>query len=152
MHARFRRWTTESTYVSRAKIEPRLTVLARRRELKSVASFCRNNSSSRGTFWQRFDDSQHFLSAKVWSPVLFLKDMSTSTPGPARASLYRQYSRGSSAGGSSSSIENLPPRTLSRVAREVRDLIKSPPEGIRLVVDDETGLPSNLGEIVVCGY
>lgn len=49
---------------------------------------------------------------------------------------------------SSASIENLPPRTLSRVSKEVRDLIKSPPEGIRLVVDTETGLPTNLGEIV----
>lgn len=75
--------------------------------------------------------------------------MSTPVTGPARSSLYRQYSRGSSGGASSSSIENLPPRTLSRVSREVRDLIKSPPEGIRLVVDNDTGLPANLGEIVV---
>lgn len=75
--------------------------------------------------------------------------MSTSTTGPARTSLYRQYSRGSSGGGSSSSIENLPPRTLSRVAREVRDLIKNPPEGVRLVVDSDTGMPANLGDIVV---
>lgn len=75
--------------------------------------------------------------------------MPTVTSGPARASLFRQYSRGSSGGASSSSIENLPPRTLSRVAKEVRDLIKNPPEGIRLVVDNETGLPVNLGEIVV---
>mmetsp|Transcript_17620 Transcript_17620/g.50715 ORF Transcript_17620/g.50715 Transcript_17620/m.50715 type:complete len:265 (+) Transcript_17620:71-865(+) len=75
--------------------------------------------------------------------------MSTSSTGVARSSLFRQYSRGSSGGGgSSSSIENLPPRTLSRVAREVRDIIKNPPEGIRLVVDKETGLPANLGEIV----
>jgi hypothetical protein len=72
--------------------------------------------------------------------------MASSTAGPARASLYRQYSRGSAGGGS---IENLPPRTLARVAREVRDLIQSPPEGIRLVVDEDTGLPSNLGEVVV---
>ena len=72
--------------------------------------------------------------------------MASSTAGPARSSLYRQYSRSSSG---SVSIENLPPRTLARVAREVRDLIKNPPEGIRLVVDEETGLPANLGEIVV---
>jgi hypothetical protein len=72
--------------------------------------------------------------------------MSSSTAGPARASLYRQYSGGSAGGGS---IENLPPRTLARVSREVRDLIKSPQEGIRLVVDEDTGLPSNLGEVVV---
>jgi hypothetical protein len=74
--------------------------------------------------------------------------MSSSTAATARASLYRQYSRGSS-GSSSSSIENLPPRTLARVGREVRDLIKNPPEGIRLVVDDETGMPASLGEVVV---
>ena len=73
--------------------------------------------------------------------------MSSSTTSTARGSLYRQYSRGSSGG--SSSIENLPPRTLARVAREVRDLHKSPPEGVRLVVDSETGVPTNLGEVLV---
>lgn len=72
--------------------------------------------------------------------------MASSASGPPRASLYRQYSRGSTAGGS---IENLPPRTLARVSREVRDLIQNPPEGIRLVVDEDTGLPANLGEVVV---
>lgn len=77
--------------------------------------------------------------------------MSSSTPtaGAARGSLYRPYHRSNSTGSSSSSIENLPPRTLSRVTKEVRDLIKNPPEGVRLVVDNETGLPSSLGEIVV---
>jgi hypothetical protein len=75
--------------------------------------------------------------------------MSAPTTGPPRASLYRQYSKGSSGGGSSSSIENLPPRILSRVAREVRDLVQRPPEGITLVVDNETGLPASLGELVV---
>jgi hypothetical protein len=45
--------------------------------------------------------------------------------------------------------ENLPPRTLARVARDVRDLVKSPPEGVRLVVDEETGMPGSLAEIVV---
>eukprot|EP00980_Cylindrotheca_fusiformis_P022739 scaffold9672_cov112-Cylindrotheca_fusiformis.AAC.2 len=64
---------------------------------------------------------------------------------PARASVYRQYSRGSSG---AASIENLPPRTLSRVAREVRDLIQNSPEGIRLVVEEDTGLPAHLGEVV----
>ena len=47
-------------------------------------------------------------------------------------SLYRQYS---SAGTSSS--ENLPPRTLARVARELRNLHKNPPEGVRLIVDGD---------------
>ena len=64
------------------------------------------------------------------------------------ASLYRPYSRSSSTS-SISSIENLPPRTLARVSKEVRDLMRSPPEGINLVVDNETGLPASLGEIVV---
>eukprot|EP00577_Skeletonema_sp_RCC1716_P016785 CAMPEP_0113388154 /NCGR_PEP_ID=MMETSP0013_2-20120614/8930_1 /TAXON_ID=2843 ORGANISM="Skeletonema costatum, Strain 1716" /NCGR_SAMPLE_ID=MMETSP0013_2 /ASSEMBLY_ACC=CAM_ASM_000158 /LENGTH=352 /DNA_ID=CAMNT_0000271121 /DNA_START=62 /DNA_END=1120 /DNA_ORIENTATION=+ /assembly_acc=CAM_ASM_000158 len=44
--------------------------------------------------------------------------------------------------------ENLPPRTLARVARDVRDLVKSPPEGVRLVVDEESGMPGSLAEIV----
>lgn len=75
--------------------------------------------------------------------------MASSSTGVARGSLYRPYARSSS--GNSSSLENLPPRTLARVAKEVRDLMKNPPEGIRLVVDGETGLPSSLGEIVVSG-
>jgi len=41
-----------------------------------------------------------------------------------------------------SSSENLPPRTLARVAREVRDLHKNPPEGVRLI-DQQS-----LGEVV----
>ncbi|KAL7467643.1 hypothetical protein ACHAXS_007887 [Conticribra weissflogii] len=48
----------------------------------------------------------------------------------------------------SSSSENLPPRTLARVARDVRDLVKSPPEGVRLVLDGETGMPGSLSEIL----
>ena len=47
------------------------------------------------------------------------------------------------------SSENLPPRTLARVAREIRDLHKNPPEGVRLVVDGQSGVPSSLGEVVV---
>jgi len=48
----------------------------------------------------------------------------------------------------SCSSENLPPRTLARVAREVRDLVKKPPEGVRLVVDPDTGCSSTLGEVI----
>ncbi|GAX22908.1 ubiquitin-conjugating enzyme E2 S [Fistulifera solaris] len=62
-----------------------------------------------------------------------------------RISVYSQYTRSSS---SSSTSENLPPRTLARLSREVRNLQKSPPEGVRLVVDEETGLPTNLGELM----
>jgi len=36
---------------------------------------------------------------------------------------------------------------MARVAREVRDLIKEAPEGTKLVVDSESGLPASLGEI-----
>mmetsp|Transcript_11462 Transcript_11462/g.18423 ORF Transcript_11462/g.18423 Transcript_11462/m.18423 type:complete len:266 (-) Transcript_11462:329-1126(-) len=74
--------------------------------------------------------------------------MASTSAGATRGSLYRPYHRSTSTGSSSSSIENLPPRTLARVSKEVRELIKNPPEGIQLVVDSETGLPSSLGEIV----
>ena len=77
-----------------------------------------------------------------------MSSSSFSTSSVGRGSFYRPYSRSSSTG-SINSIENLPPRTLARVGREVRDLIQSPPDGIHLVVDEETGLPSSLGEIVV---
>jgi len=46
------------------------------------------------------------------------------------------------------SSENLPPRTLARVARDVRDLVKGPPEGVRLVLDEDTGMPGSLSEIL----
>jgi hypothetical protein len=58
---------------------------------------------------------------------------------------YRPYNRSSSG----TCSENLPPRTLARVAREIRDLHKEPPEGVRLVVDAQSGVPSTLGEVVV---
>lgn len=50
--------------------------------------------------------------------------------------------------GTTGSSENLPPRTLARVARDVRDLVKGPPEGVRLVLDGETGMPGSLSEIM----
>ncbi|GKY94372.1 hypothetical protein MPSEU_000403100 [Mayamaea pseudoterrestris] len=56
-----------------------------------------------------------------------------------------QYAR--SLSGSNVS-ENLPPRTLARLSREVRDLHQKPPEGVCMIVDSDTGLPSNLGEIM----
>lgn len=67
------------------------------------------------------------------------RDMTTSA-----RSLYRQYSSGTA----TCSSENLPPRTLTRLAREIRDLHKQPPEGIRLVVDEDSGLPTNMGELM----
>mmetsp|Transcript_32175 Transcript_32175/g.36586 ORF Transcript_32175/g.36586 Transcript_32175/m.36586 type:complete len:234 (+) Transcript_32175:113-814(+) len=59
-----------------------------------------------------------------------------------RASFQRQFSRPSAA---SNANENLPPRTLTRVAREIRDLHKNPPEGIKLNVDGDGG--GSLGEV-----
>jgi len=59
------------------------------------------------------------------------------------------YSRSASANPAKSLTETaLPPRTLARVAREVRDLMKHAPEGTKLIVDPETGLPATLSEIV----
>lgn len=60
----------------------------------------------------------------------------------------RSYSRSASI----SACENLPPKTLARVGREIRDLHKGPPEGVRLVVDSDTGVPSNLGEVLVSAF
>ncbi len=60
------------------------------------------------------------------------------------------YSRSASANPAKSLTETaLPPRTLARVAREVRDLMKHAPEGTKLIVDPDTGLPPSLSEIVV---
>ncbi len=70
------------------------------------------------------------------------------------SSSIRSYDRFASSSSSSigSSSENLPPKALSRVAREVRDLIKKPEEGVKLVVDSETGTPSSLAELTVRTY
>jgi len=63
------------------------------------------------------------------------------------SSITQSYSRPSSTTANSSSSENLPPRAMARVVREVRDLMKEAPEGTKLVVDSESGLPVSLGEI-----
>jgi len=63
------------------------------------------------------------------------------------SSITQSYSRSSSQTANSSSSENLPPRAMARVVREVRDLMKEAPEGTKLVVDSESGLPTSLGEI-----
>lgn len=42
----------------------------------------------------------------------------------------------------------LPQRTRARVQREVLNLLKNAPEGTKLIVDPETGLPPSLNEIV----
>ncbi|EJK60816.1 hypothetical protein THAOC_18773 [Thalassiosira oceanica] len=77
--------------------------------------------------------------------------------GGAKPSLLAAAGRSSSAGAAAGrgvrqphrAAENLPPRTLARVARDVRDLVRSPPEGVRLVLDEETGMPGSLSEILV---
>jgi hypothetical protein len=48
-----------------------------------------------------------------------------------------------------SSSGSLAPRTTARLARDVRDLLVAPENGVRLVVDPATGLPSNLRELTV---
>jgi hypothetical protein len=52
----------------------------------------------------------------------------------------------------SSKVRNdsvLPQRTRVRVQREIINLLKNAPEGTKLIVDPETGLPPSLTEIVV---
>jgi hypothetical protein len=52
----------------------------------------------------------------------------------------------------SSKVRNdsvLPQRTRVRVQREIINLLKNAPEGTKLIVDPETGLPPSLSEIVV---
>mmetsp|Transcript_56059 Transcript_56059/g.65480 ORF Transcript_56059/g.65480 Transcript_56059/m.65480 type:complete len:266 (+) Transcript_56059:141-938(+) len=61
----------------------------------------------------------------------------------SQRSYYREQSGSSmntykSMGASNSCAENLPPKTLSKVAREIRDLHRNPPEGVRLVLDDNS--------------
>lgn len=41
------------------------------------------------------------------------------------------------------------PRTAARLAREVQELLKLPEEGVKLIVDEATGLPPNLQELTV---
>jgi hypothetical protein len=48
----------------------------------------------------------------------------------------------------------LTPQTATRLAREVRDLLMKPESGVRLIVDEATGLPNSLQELTVrrrCG-
>ncbi|KAL9178864.1 hypothetical protein ACHAXT_011837, partial [Thalassiosira profunda] len=83
--------------------------------------------------------SSHFAASSSLS--------SLAAPKPSLLASSRSLS-GSAAGGGGSA-ENLPPRTLARVARDVRDLVQAPPEGVRLVLDGETGMPGSLSEILV---
>ncbi len=38
---------------------------------------------------------------------------------------------------SSSNVENLPPQVIKRISKEVIELTESPPEGIKLVINEE---------------
>ncbi|CAN0008169.1 unnamed protein product, partial [Heterosigma akashiwo] len=44
---------------------------------------------------------------------------------------------------SSPSLENISPQVISRVSREIRELVRSPPEGVQYVENED----DNLGEI-----
>ena len=78
--------------------------------------------------------------------------LNSSSSSSSTRSLYRQYSnQGVSSGGASS--ENLPPRTIARVGRELRQLYKNPPEGVRLIVDsdnddDNAALNDNMEQVL----
>ena len=39
--------------------------------------------------------------------------------------------------GSSSNVENLPPQVIKRISKEVIELTESPPEGIKLFINEE---------------
>jgi hypothetical protein len=43
----------------------------------------------------------------------------------------------------------LAPRTAARVVRDVQELLRNPEAGVRLIVDEATGLPANLRELTV---
>ncbi|KAL7538483.1 hypothetical protein ACHAXR_008587 [Thalassiosira sp. AJA248-18] len=95
------------------------------------------------------------LGASIGITSSLSASLSSSTTAAAKPSLLSS-TRSLSGSGSTSAMgnsgsgssENLPPRTLARVARDVRDLVKSPPEGVRLVLDGETGMPGSLSEIL----
>jgi ubiquitin-conjugating enzyme E2 S len=60
------------------------------------------------------------------------------------ASLHISHSRSAAAAGSA---ENLAPRIIQRVAKEIRSLHKSPPEGVKLVLDS-SDTSASLSELV----
>ena len=51
--------------------------------------------------------------------------------------------------GKSLTSESLAPRTLARVSRDVREIMRKQPEGAKLIIDPDTGLPPSLSEIMV---
>jgi len=65
--------------------------------------------------------------------------------------LHISYQRNNSSASAGGCSENLAPRVLSRVAKEIRALHKEPPEGVRLVLDQENpgAFTTCLNEIVV---
>mmetsp|Transcript_34736 Transcript_34736/g.70273 ORF Transcript_34736/g.70273 Transcript_34736/m.70273 type:complete len:341 (-) Transcript_34736:1488-2510(-) len=73
---------------------------------------------------------------------------SASSGGGSSSSSLMRSSLARSKSSSNSSSENLPPRTLARVAREVKGLLENPPDGVRLVLDLDTGMPSSLDNLV----
>ena len=73
----------------------------------------------------------------------------------AHLSYQRSTSSATTNSTGSSCSENLAPRVLSRVAKEIRALHKEPPEGVRLVMEHHDGGTSSssattcLNEIIV---
>lgn len=78
---------------------------------------------------------------------LGLTTFDTMSSSAVTASASAASSSARSLGGRSS--ENLPPRVLARVAREVKALLSNPPDGIQLVTDPETGMPTSLDNLMV---
>ena len=63
--------------------------------------------------------------------------------------LWRQDKPNSMSFHETSSRSYMAPRTAARIAREVQELLKSPETGVRLIVDEATGMPASLQEITV---
>mmetsp|Transcript_9472 Transcript_9472/g.20426 ORF Transcript_9472/g.20426 Transcript_9472/m.20426 type:complete len:328 (+) Transcript_9472:132-1115(+) len=117
-----------------------------------------NSPNRTGQHAQSSSTSTGFAAAGIsaGSAPSMLSGSAPSLLGGAKPSLLAAAGRSSSAGAAAGrgvrqphrAAENLPPRTLARVARDVRDLVRSPPEGVRLVLDEETGMPGSLSEIL----
>jgi len=95
--------------------------------------------------------SMFAASASTAGMSLLSGSSSSLLPGGDKPSLLaaaRSSSSGVANGSKGNSSENLPPRCLARVARDIRNLVKNPPDGVRLVLDEDTGMPGSLSEIL----
>ena len=104
-----------------------------RLKLSVLLQVCAINIQFNQQRWHSFETPRNSKTV-IFKHTTFLKNiMIRSTSGTSKLS----------------SSENLPPRAIARVVREVRDLLQCPPEGTKLVLDSDTGLPSNLSELKV---